>query len=143
MQLSEHFTLAELTHTDTGLDNTPNGEEIETLRVLAMFLEKARAILGQPMIITSAFRSAAVNQAVGGVPTSAHRLCYAADFVCDGYGSPYDVCMAISRAADIGTIAFDQLIQEGSWTHISRDPRLRDERLTLVAGGYVPGIHRS
>lgn len=40
MNLSEHFTLAELTHTDTGLPNTPNAEEERRLRTLAGFMEK-------------------------------------------------------------------------------------------------------
>lgn len=141
-QLTPHFSLAELTHTSTGLDNTPNAEEEARLETLAAFMEKVRAILGShPISVDSAFRSEAVNNAVGGVSNSAHRLGYACDFVCPDYGSPYEVCLALDAAQKAGKIEFDQLIQEGTWTHISRDPQLRGQRLTKVDGGYEYGIN--
>lgn len=142
-QLTAHFALSELTHTDTGLDNTPNGEEEARLATLAVFMEKVRHILGdRPIHVDSAFRSEAVNAAVGGVPDSAHRLAYACDFTCAAFGSPYDICIALDAAQKAGHIEFDQLIQEGTWVHISRDQRLRGERLTKVDGGYEWGIHQ-
>ena len=147
-QLSPHFTLEELTVTNTGLDNTPNAAETERLRTLAAFMEKVRAVLGNKAIsVNSAFRSEAVNRAVGGVPNSAHRLGYACDFVCPSFGSPLEVCRALDAAGTAGTIVFDQLIQEGTWTHVSRDPTgngtgaPRKMRLTLVGPNqYASGI---
>ena len=142
-QLSPHFSLAELTTTDTGLDNTPDAHEIEILTTLAAFLEKVRVILGnKPVYVDSAFRSAAVNAAVGGVADSAHRLGFAADIRCPDFGSPYDVAIAISKAQEAGHIDFDQLIYEGSWTHVSRDPQLREQRLTHNGdGSYSYGLN--
>jgi zinc D-Ala-D-Ala carboxypeptidase len=148
MQLSPNFTLEELTTTNTGLPNIANANEIERLRSLALFLEKVRAVLGNKAIsINSAFRSEAVNNAVGGVSNSAHRLGYAADLVCPSFGPPLAVCQALDKAGTAGTIVFDQLIQEGTWTHISRDPTgagagaPRKMRLTLVGPGkYTSGI---
>lgn len=143
MQLTPHFSLAELTTTNTGLDNTPNSEEETRLQTLAEFMEKVRAILGNNAItVNSAFRSEAVNEAVGGVSNSAHRLAYACDFVCPDFGDPLAVCNALDAAEKEGKIAFDQLIQEGTWTHVSRDPQLRGQRLTLTGPGeYEEGIH--
>ena len=149
MQLSPHFTLAELTTTNQPFPNTPDAAEIERLRLLAEFLEKVRTILGgKAMTINSAFRSEAVNKAVGGVPNSAHRLGFAADFTCASFGTPLDVCRALDAAGTAGKIVFDQLIQEGTWTHVSRDPNgsgaghPRGMRLTLVGPGkYISGIH--
>lgn len=147
-QLSPHFTLEELTTTGTGIPNTPNAAEKDRLRALAAFMEKVRTVLGNNSIsVNSAFRSEAVNNAVGGVPNSAHRLGYACDFVCPSFGSPLEVCRALDAAGTAGTIVFDQLIQEGTWTHISRDPTgsgtgaPRKMRLTLVGPGkYSSGI---
>jgi hypothetical protein len=147
-QLSPNFTLEELTTTNTGLDNTPNAAEIERLKLLAEFMEKVRAVLGNKSIsVNSAFRSAAVNNAVGGVSNSAHRLGYACDFVCPSFGTPLDVCRALDAAGTAGTIVFDQLIQEGTWTHVSRDQTgngtgaPRKMRLTLIGPGqYASGI---
>ena len=67
MNLSEHFTLDELTHTDhRELDNTPNDAELENLKRLAAFLEEVKTVLGgKPIMVNSAFRSKAVNDAVG------------------------------------------------------------------------------
>ena len=81
MQLSPHFTLEELTHTDhRDLDNTPNKTEINNLKRLADFLEQVKTVLGgKPVMINSAFRSKAVNDAVGSKDTSQHRIGCAAD----------------------------------------------------------------
>lgn len=144
-QLSEHFTLEEFTRTDSGLPNIADPEEIDKLRTLAAFMEKVRAALGgHPITVNSAFRSEAVNTFVGGVPDSAHRLALACDFTCPAFGSPLMIAERLDTAAKNGAIAFDQLIQEGTWVHISRDQRLRGERLTLTAAGqYIEGIHPS
>lgn len=77
---SEHFTLAELTKTQQKLLNAPSWEQCINLCCLAHYiLEPLRAQLGQPVIINSAFRSPAVNKAVGGVPNSQHITGRAAD----------------------------------------------------------------
>ena len=67
MQLSEHFSLDELTYTDhREFDNTPNRNEKANLVLLASFLEQVRQVLGnKPIVINSAFRSKQVNDAVG------------------------------------------------------------------------------
>ena len=140
--LSDHFSLEELTVTNTGLDNTPDAEERARLDTLAIFMEKVRAILGgRPITVNSAFRSEAVNEAVGGVPNSAHRLAYACDFTCSTFGTPLMIAERLDQAEKSGAIAFDQLIYEVAWVHISRDPQLRGERLTHpTSGGYLGGI---
>ncbi|CAB4166395.1 Peptidase M15A, C-terminal [uncultured Caudovirales phage] len=117
MQLSEHFSLEELTHTDhRTLDNTPTDAELANLVRLANFLEVVKAVLGgKPIVINSAFRSAQVNAAVGSKDTSQHRTGCAADIRVPGM-TPDEVMKSI-RAADI---EFDQAIREfDRWTHIS------------------------
>jgi len=59
MNLTEHFTLEELTATShRQFDNTPSADEIANLTRLAMFLEKVRSKLGgKPVMINSGFRS--------------------------------------------------------------------------------------
>lgn len=142
MNFTDHFTLEELTTTDTGLSNAPDAEELIRLKTLAIFMEKVRAILGgHPITVDSAFRSEAVNDAVGGVSDSAHRLAYACDFTSPAFGTPLMIAERLDTAEKQGAIAFDQLIYEQTWVHISRDPQLRGERLTHVGDGYVDGIH--
>ena len=117
MNLSEHFTLEELTHTDhREFDNTPNDAEVANLNRLASFLEEVKTVLGgKPVMVNSAFRSKAVNDAIGSKDTSQHRIGCAADIRIPGM-TPDEVVQAI-RASGIG---YDQLIREfDRWTHIS------------------------
>jgi hypothetical protein len=117
MQLSEHFTLEELTATShRQFDNTPNASELANLVRLAAFLEQVKTALGgKPVMINSGFRSKAVNDSVGSRDTSQHRIGCAADIRVPGM-TPNEVVKAI-MASDIG---YDQLIREfDSWTHIS------------------------
>jgi hypothetical protein len=117
MLLTPHFTLEELTVTNhRSLDNTPNSSEINNLKRLAEMLEEVKDLLdGKPIMVNSAFRSKAVNDAVGSKDTSQHRVGCAADIRVPGL-TPDQVVKAI-----IGSpIAFDQIIREfDSWTHIS------------------------
>jgi hypothetical protein len=117
MLLTPHFSLEELTHTDhRELDNTPNSSEINNLKRLAEMLEEVKDLLdGKPIMVNSAFRSKAVNDAVGSKDTSQHRVGCAADIRVPSL-TPDQVVKAI-----IGSpIAFDQIIREfDSWTHIS------------------------
>jgi hypothetical protein len=117
MLLTPHFSLEELTHTDhRELDNTPNSSEINNLKRLAEMLEEVKDLLdGKPIMVNSAFRSKAVNDAVGSKDTSQHRVGCAADIRVPGL-TPDQVVKAIVGSP----IAFDQIIREfDSWTHIS------------------------
>jgi hypothetical protein len=135
--LSAHFTLAELTVTDTDEDNTPSSIALKRLATTARHMEAVRALLKKPIIVNSGYRSPALNKAVGGSPTSAHALGYAVDFVCSDFGDPMAICRAIA-ASDI---AFDQLILERNlWVHISFDPRMRHQVLSYVGSKYVAGL---
>ena len=113
--MTPHFSLAELTHTDhRSLDNTPNAGELANLQRLAEFLETVKTTLGgTPIMINSAFRSKAVNDAVGSKDSSHHRLGLAADFRVPGM-APDAVVRALLH------LPYDQIIREfDAWTHIS------------------------
>lgn len=117
MNLTPHFTLEELTHTDhRTLDNTPNETELANIQRLAEFLEELKTLLGgKPIMVNSAFRSKAVNDAVGSKDTSQHRIGCAADIRVPSM-TPDEVVKAVI-ASDLG---YDQVIREfDRWTHIS------------------------
>jgi len=136
MNLTEHFTLAELTATShRQFDNTPNEKELANLQKLAEFLEQVKTTLdGKPIMINSAFRSKAVNDSVGSKDTSQHRLGYAADFKVPGM-TPDQVVRAII-ASDL---QFDQIIREfDAWTHISISPYPRRQALIIDRAGTRP-----
>ena len=114
-----NFTITELVKSDTaeknGINNTPDINSLDNLLELIFYvLQPLRNKLGKPMIITSGFRSAKVNQLVGGVSNSQHLYGQACDFVVNGM-TPAQVVEFVKKTG----IEFDQLIDEGSWTHIS------------------------
>ncbi|WP_193069536.1 D-Ala-D-Ala carboxypeptidase family metallohydrolase, partial [Pseudomonas sp. K5] len=120
MQLTPNFTLEEMTATATGLPNVANRTERAALLALAEHvLQPLRDALGKPVYITSAFRSAAVNRAVGGVAGSQHRKGQAADIRVQGMTS-----MALAQRSVALGLPFDQLIEEfGAWVHVSYAPQ--------------------
>lgn len=117
MNLTPHFTLEELTHTDhREFDNTPNGDELANLTRLADFLEQVKVVLGgKPIMVNSAFRSKQVNDAVGSKDSSQHRVGCAADIRVPGM-TPDEVVKAIIASP----LGYDQIIREfDRWTHVS------------------------
>ena len=127
--MTPHFTLAELTHTDhRSLDNTPNATELVNLKRLAEFLETVKTTLGgKPIMISSAYRSKAVNDAVGSRDTSSHRLGLAADFRVPGMAPD-----AVVRTIIAAKLPYDQIIREyDAWTHISIADKPRRQALII------------
>lgn len=120
MNLTPHFTLEELTASETaernGWDNSPNDQELANLTRLADFLEQVKVVLnGKPIIISSGLRTKKVNDAVGSKDTSQHRLGCAADFKVPGV-TPDEVVRKIVASG----IGYDQIIREyDRWIHIS------------------------
>ena len=142
MNLSEHFTLEELIHSQTAarqnIDSTPSAPIIDNLKVLAAGLEKVRALVGHPIVVSSGYRCPPLNRAVGGAVNSQHMDGAAADILCSGFGTPLQLCRAIEASA----IRFDQMIYEYGWCHISFTNAVDRRMLTLdpQSGKTRPGI---
>ena len=145
MKLTAHFTLAEMTASQTaarqGIDNTPGEREIAALKTLcAEVLEPVRAHFDRPVIVSSGYRSPAVNRAIGGASSSQHCKGEAADFTVPGV-DVLDLAQWMHR-----NLQYDQLIYEfGRWVHVSyRAGALRNMELSAkrIAGRtrYLPGI---
>jgi len=143
MQLSPNFSLSELVYSETaeenGIDNTPPPEIVENLKRLAAGLEAVRTLLGAPLEISSGYRCAALNEAVGGSGASQHVQGLAADFACPAFGTPLEIARAIQRSG----VQFDQCILEyGRWVHLSFGDAWRRRILTIYEEekGYIAGL---
>jgi uncharacterized protein YcbK (DUF882 family) len=124
MNLTDHFTLEELTHTDhREFDNQPNDAELENIKRLAEFLEEVKTVLGgKPIMVNSAFRSKQVNDAVGSKDTSQHRIGCAADI-----RVPAMTPDQVVRAVIASGIGYQQVIREfDRWCHISIPNKVGD-----------------
>jgi len=127
MNLSPHFTLAELTRSETAqryqIDNTPDAAGIAKLqRVAETILEPVRKHFGKPVMVNSGYRSVSVNRRVpGSSNTSQHTLCEAVDFEVPGV-SNFEVAKWCRD-----NLTFGQLILEfvnpavpgSGWVHCS------------------------
>lgn len=157
-QITENFTLGELTHSNTAvarkISNKPNMTHEQNLVASAINLwQPVRELLGQPMIINSGYRSAAVNKAVGGSATSAHSYGFAIDFVCPKFGNSAKTAEFLAAELPKRGIKFDQLILEfpdsaGSWIHLAYKNGAGQQRGQVLTakkvGGrtkYLAGLH--
>lgn len=148
--LSKHFTLAEFTRSQTatrrGISNRPTPAHLEAMKLLCeRVLEPVREHFGRPVRITSGYRSAALNRAIGGASSSQHSKGEAADFEIPGIDN-----RAVAKWIE-ANLQFDQLILEGAkrndpnagWIHVSysRD-RARRSVLTATFPGprYSQGV---
>lgn len=126
MQLSENFSLNELTKSQTatrkGIDNTPTSDKKENLKSLSInILQKIRNHYERPVRVTSGYRSPELCEAIGSSAKSQHAKGEAADFEISGVDN-FDLAIWISKNLD-----FDQLISEfyvegdgdSGWVHCS------------------------
>jgi hypothetical protein len=121
MNLSEHFTLSEMTRTSSGLYNGPTIDQIRALTVLCTtLLEPVRNRFG-PVSIHSGYRGPAVNAAIGGSKSSQHMKGEAADFHCPGATLETVMRWIVVESG----LSYGQVILEGhtkgepTWIHLS------------------------
>lgn len=140
MNLSPHFTLAELTRTSSGIKNEPGPTHLENLRALCEeLLEPLRAALGAPVRVTSGYRDALVNARIGGAKNSRHMLGLAAD-IKSGAGDAAHILRVLYQ---LDLLELDQAIGYdpafGGHVHIGLAPpgvTPRRQYLWRDAGGY-------
>lgn len=142
--ISEHFTLFDVCNSSTalikGIDNRPTAQVVTNATALIKnVLEKARGHFNSPVIVNCMYRCPTLNKAVGGAtdkqgkPTSQHCYGQAADITVKGH-SVKEVFDYIKK-----NLIFDQLINEGTWIHISFSlVKNRRQSLRLVNGKYIP-----
>lgn len=154
MNLSAHFSLEEFTASETagrsGIDNDLPDALYQTARETCEMLERIRALLGKiaqrnvGVIVTSGYRSLALNRKIGSSDGSDHVRGQAADIRAPAFGSPILVARAL--APHLETLGIGQLINEfpgaSGWVHVStRTPANPINRIiTISRAGTVAGI---
>ena len=145
-RLTPHFSLQEMTKTYVkGFNNIPNAAQRDNLKRVCEWLEELRSEYNkqygtplqlpqggendprggdeEPIIINSAFRSPAVNKAVGGAPTSNHLTGCAADIHVLGMEQALRYAVLLLDIADRQKKDFDEIILEKSknaiWLHFA------------------------
>lgn len=128
MKISEHLDLSELVRSESakrkGIDNMPSPDIIDNLKKLAEnIFEPIRNNFRVPIIISSGFRSAKLNQSIGGALISQHTKGEAIDIDMDGTPNGVTNAMVFNYIKD--KLDFDQLIWEfgtnenPDWVHVS------------------------
>jgi len=152
MKLSDNFTLAEMTKSETavrhGLENTPGPQEIENLKKLCVnVLQPIRNHYKKGVHVNSGFRHPEVNAKVGGSRTSDHCKGMAADIEIPGVANG-ELAIWVKD-----NLEYTQLILEfytpgvpdSGWVHVSYDPaNLKKQVLTAMREDgkvvYKPGL---
>lgn len=127
MKLSKNLSLAEATKSLTakrlGIDNTPDDWTTENLRQVAInIFQPVRDAFRNPIYVSSGYRSADLNTAIGGSKRSQHVEGRALDLDADVYGgcTNSQIFNYIKE-----NLEFDQLIWEfgdesnPDWVHVS------------------------
>jgi len=141
MKLSKNLSLGEFTNSQTakrrGIDNTPKDKHLEAAKLLAKnIFQPIREHFGKPIFISSGYRSAALNEAIGGSKTSQHSKGEAIDIDMDYRKGPQneEVFHYIRE-----NLPFDQLIWEfgtdkrPDWVHVSYNSDGEQRGQILVA----------
>ena len=147
--LSPHFSLKEMTDSQTavkyGIANVPSEQEIENLsRLCQGTLEPLREALQLPVVITSGFRTKALNDKLAHPSErSQHMLGQAADFYVSSAGSIVQGSkvqgrreLLIKAFREILTnpkIDYDQLILYPNFIHVSYVSKERNRHNILKA----------
>ncbi len=134
MQLTKNFSLEEMTRSDYamrhGIDNESPDWVQSSLRVLCeTVLQPLRDDIGDPIIVTSGYRSLPVNRGIGSSDNSQHLKGEAADIRAVGIGSRelFDKIVSLK-------LPFDQVIDEfGSWVHVSHKEVQTNRCMKLIA----------
>ena len=151
MQLSKNLSLAEVMRSETakrkGVSNMPTPEHIENFKLLAeKVFQPIREHFGVPIHISSGYRSAALNKAVGGSATSQHCTGEAIDIDMDGTSITNRQIFDFIK----DNLTWDQLIFEfgteenPDWVHVSYESTGKQRKQILKAvkqGGatkYLP-----
>lgn len=111
------FSVEELCKTSTGISNIPNKQARENLECLVdNLLDPVRELYGEPIRVTSGYRSPEVNRKVGGVNNSQHTKGEAVDIKCSNLKKVWELLERFDYDQKIWEFGDDN---QPSWIHIS------------------------
>lgn len=145
-KITEHFTVFEVASSDTALklniDNRPTAQVLHNATLLAKnILEKVRIHFDKPVNIHSFYRSPNLNHAIGGVKPNPQKGIKGSQHM---YGEAADITVKEHSVQEVfdyirRNLIYDQVIQEGTWVHVSFNPvgKNRKQSLLYKGGKYI------
>lgn len=122
---SDFFKLEEFTRSSTAkrfkLDNTPDDVVVRNIQYgVQMILDPLRRLLQAPIIITSGYRCAALNKAVGGLANSWHTKGNAADLRIKDEEEAKAIFQILKTLPSVDTVLFEHS-KNAIWIHVQWD----------------------
>lgn len=149
MQITKNFHMSELVRSTTaakrGVNNEPSEQHKKNLiEATKNLFQPTRDALGSPIIVSSGYRSPALNRAVGGSSTSAHSHGFAIDFTCPSYGNTRKIAEFLVKHFKEKGIKYDQIILEfpdssGSWVHLGYKNGAGRQRCQVLTAKRING----
>lgn len=151
-QISKNFYFSELIQSDTalrlGINNMPNLQHQKNLiEATKKLWQPTRDLLGKVMLVSSGYRSPALNDAVGGSDSSAHSVGFAIDFTAPSFGDTRKIAEFLVKELKRNNIKFDQLILEfpdspSSWIHLGYKSQTGQQRGQVLTAKRIDGKTR-
>ena len=152
MNLTQNFTLSEMTKSETalrhGMANNPSETEIENLRLLCeKVLQPVRDYYGMGVKVNSGFRHPLVNAKVGGSTTSDHCKGFAADIEIPGIPNA-ELAEWIAEHLEFRQLILEFYtvgVPDSGWVHVSYNPADNKKQVLTATKQngktvYLPGL---
>lgn len=151
-KITQNFYYSELIQSSValrlGINNTPTAEHQKNLiEATKKLWQPTRDLLGKSMLVSSGYRSPALNDAVGGSDSSAHSIGFAIDFTSPSFGNTRKIAEFLVKELKRKNIKFDQIILEfpdspSSWIHLGYKSQTGQQRGQVLTAKKIDGRTR-
>lgn len=137
IRITDNFYFEEFvesaTATRLNIDNHPDREQCQNLLTLCEeVLQPARRKWGKPMVITSGFRSKALNKAVGGVWNSYHLTGQACDIATHTADESQKLAELLAQQNKCDVAIIEHTQNGGWWVHVQWSAKPRHKIMKII-----------
>lgn len=141
--ISEKEATRSITAARLGIDNTPDAKALERMQYVAAQFDKIREHFNKTIGIASFYRCPALNKAVGGSPSSFHKIGAAIDIDADIFKglTNRDIFKFIYQNLEWSELIYefpDPELKDAEWIHYAlvKGSKTKQVKVTFGGGKY-------